>query len=50
MEILQERVSERKVHLERLDKIIRQLPHEEQVEVWRGVALNLAERHGEGKP
>ena len=50
MEILQECVSKRKVHLERLDIIIQRLPDAEQAEVWRGVALNLAERHGEGKP
>ena len=39
----------RKVVLKRLDKIIGQLPHEEQTKVWRGVALALAERDGEAK-
>ena len=33
----------RKVVLKRLDKTLRQLSHEEQAKVWRGVALNLAE-------
>ncbi len=32
-----------KVVMKRLDKTIRQLSHEQQAEVWRGVALDLAE-------
>ncbi len=33
----------RKVALKRLDKTLRQLSHEQQAEIWRGVALDLAE-------
>ena len=40
---------ERKAHLERLDKILGQLPHENQAEVWQWVALNVAERYYKAK-
>ncbi len=38
-----------KVDLERLDRILERLPDTERAGVWRGIALNLAERCGEGK-
>ena len=49
--ILSEPKVERKADvMARLDEIIARLPDAERAEVWRGVALNLAERDGEGEP
>ncbi len=50
METVLDSEVERKAHLGRLDTILEELPDAEQAEVWRGIALNLAERYGEGKP
>ena len=41
---------ERKTPLERLDTILQRLPDAERAEAWRGLALNMAEKYGEGKP
>ena len=40
----------RNSNAERLDTIIKNLPDAQRAEVWRGVALNLAEGYDEGKP
>ena len=50
METVLDSEVERKAHLERLDKILGRLPDVERAEAWRGLALNLAEKYGDGKP
>ncbi len=48
--ILSEPRVEHKVDLMvRLDEILAQLPDADHAEVWRGVALNVAERYCEAK-
>lgn len=47
--ILSDSQMQRKVALKRLDKTIRQLSHEQQAEIWRVVALDLAEDILRGK-
>ena len=48
--IVQGHQGERKTPLERLDKILGRLPAAKRSEVWRGLALNLAERDDKDKP